>query len=408
VSIDVAILGAGPYGLSVASHLRARGVEFRIFGRPMQTWRTHMPIGMHLKSEGFASNLSDPSATFTLKRFCVDHGFPYDSATAIPLDRFLAYGLAFQRRFVPEVEERSVLAVKRSVNGFDLAFQDGEVLAARRLLVAVGLDSFREMPAALTPLPRELASHSADHAELKGFGGRGITIVGGGSSAVELAALLHESGANVRLVTRRSGVLQYQPNPSVRPFWRRAIRPLSGIGYGWHSLLIAEAPQLFRLLPPQQRLRGVNHYLMPAAGWFVRNRFQDRVAHLSGYALETAVVAGSQVELRLRHVAGQQLLLKTDHVIAATGYRLDLDRLPILDEDLRRDVRRVGGTPRLSANFESSVPGLYFLGPLSANCFGPAMRFVLGADFTARRLGHHLCSTIRRPSSVSSAPAFAE
>jgi Pyridine nucleotide-disulphide oxidoreductase len=402
VLIDVAILGAGPYGLSVASHLRARGIGFRIFGRPMQSWRAHMPIGMHLKSEGFATNLSDPSASFTLKRFCIDRGLPYDSGTAIPLDWFLAYGLAFQKRFVPEIEERSVLSVKRSANGFDLAFEDGEVLAARRLLVAVGVHPFRDMPAPLTLLPRELASHSADHAELKGFGCRDITIVGGGSSAVELGALLHESGANVRLVTRRSGALQYQPRPIVRPLWRRAVRPLSGIGYGWHSLLITEAPQLFRLFPPQQRLWGVNHYLMPAAGWFVRDRFQDRVAHLSGYALESAVAAGSQVQLQLRHVAGQQLLLKTDHVIAATGYRLDLDRLPILDEDLRRDVRRVGGTPRLSANFESSVPGLYFLGPLSANCFGPAMRFVLGADFTARRLARHLASTIRESASSAS------
>ena len=155
MSIDVAILGAGPYGLSVASHLRARGIDFRIFGRPMQSWRAHMPIGMHLKSEGFATNLSDPSATFTLKRFCIDRGLPYNSATAIPLDWFLAYGLAFQKRFVPEVEERSVLAVKRRVNGFDLAFQDGEVLAARRLLVAVGVHPFRDMPAATYPACRE-------------------------------------------------------------------------------------------------------------------------------------------------------------------------------------------------------------------------------------------------------------
>ena len=208
----------------------------------------------------------------------------------------LLMALPSRSDFVPEIEERSVLSVKRSANGFDLALQDGEVLAARRLLVAVGVDPFRNMPAQLTLLPRELASHSADHAELEGFGCRDITIVGGGSSAVELAALLHESGANVRLVTRRSGALQYQPPPIVRPLWRRAIRPLSGIGYGWHSLLISEAPQLFRLFPPQRRLWGVNHYLMPAAGWFVRDRFQDRITHLSGYALKSAVVAGSQVE----------------------------------------------------------------------------------------------------------------
>ena len=409
LSIDVAIIGAGPYGLSLASHLRARGIDFRVFGIPMHSWAAHMPIGMRLKSEGFATNLSEPSASFTLKQFCIDRGFPHtDTVTAVPLDCFLAYGLAFQKRFVPEIDERSVLAIKRRANGFELALQDGEVLVARRLLVAVGLYAFRDMPAPLIPLPRELASHSADHADPRAFNCRDVTVIGGGSSAAELAALLHEGGANVRLVTRRTGPLQYQPCPIPRPLWRRALRPLSGIGYGWHSWLIAEAPQLFRLLPPEQRLWGVHHYLMPAPGWFVRDRFEGRVALLSGYALESAAVAGSQVELRLRHVEGQQLSLKSDHVIAATGYRLDLDRLPILDNELRRSLRRVGGTPQLSANFESSVPGLYFLGPLSANCFGPAMRFVLGAEFTARRLGRHLAGELRRSSPASFSPTFAK
>jgi cation diffusion facilitator CzcD-associated flavoprotein CzcO len=57
--IETAIIGAGPYGLSIAAHFRSRGISFRVFGRPMDSWLRHMPKGMHLKSDGFASNLSD-------------------------------------------------------------------------------------------------------------------------------------------------------------------------------------------------------------------------------------------------------------------------------------------------------------------------------------------------------------
>jgi hypothetical protein len=142
---------------------------------------------------------------------------------------------------------------------------------------------------------------------------------------------------------------------------------------------------------------------MPAPGWFVRNRFQGQVTHLSGYTLKSASVSDSGVELQMRHVGGGQALVMSDHVIAATGYRLDLHRLSILSPELLHSVRQIGGQPALSGNFESSVPGLYFLGPLSANCFGPAMRFVLGADFTAKKLTRHLGRTLRQPMWVGAA-----
>src|ERR1700760_1616078 len=84
---DVAIIGAGPYGLSIAAHLRAAGVDFRIFGKPMGFWRDHMPDGMHLKSEGFASSLSEPSGKFTLGAFCKERGLDYaDLGSPVPLE----------------------------------------------------------------------------------------------------------------------------------------------------------------------------------------------------------------------------------------------------------------------------------------------------------------------------------
>ena len=74
---QVAIIGAGPYGLSIAAHLRSLGIPFRIFGTPVDTWRRHMPAGMSLKSDGFASCLSDPDDKGTLEAYCAERGIPY-------------------------------------------------------------------------------------------------------------------------------------------------------------------------------------------------------------------------------------------------------------------------------------------------------------------------------------------
>src|SRR2546423_8456353 len=109
--LETVIIGAGPYGLSVAAHLRGLGVAFRIFGRPMDSWLSHMPKGMMLKSDGFASDIYDPARQFTLKQFCAEQGITYaDIGIPIRLDAFTAYGFAFRERMVPELEERLVVA----------------------------------------------------------------------------------------------------------------------------------------------------------------------------------------------------------------------------------------------------------------------------------------------------------
>jgi hypothetical protein len=78
-TIDIAIVGAGPYGLSIAAHLNARAIRFRIFGSPMSGWATGMPCGMRLKSEGYASSLSDPESKFTLQDYCHQEEIPYSA-----------------------------------------------------------------------------------------------------------------------------------------------------------------------------------------------------------------------------------------------------------------------------------------------------------------------------------------
>jgi cation diffusion facilitator CzcD-associated flavoprotein CzcO len=134
----VAIIGAGPYGLSIAGHLRARGIGFHIFDSPMQSWRARMPAGMLLKSEGFASNLYDPGGRFTLRQFCTQLGLPYGEM-GVPISRetMTAYGLSFQRQLVPGVRDRTVVALDRSPGGFRLRMDGGDIVAASQVVVAV-------------------------------------------------------------------------------------------------------------------------------------------------------------------------------------------------------------------------------------------------------------------------------
>src|SRR5580704_10874104 len=157
---DVAIIGAGPYGLSIAAHLKARGVNFRIFGHPMHTWLTHMPKGMHLKSEGFASSLSDLGTTFTLEIYCKEKGIPYaNTGLPVPLEVFSAYGLEFQKRFVPQVENKVVESVRRSGQGFTVQVNGGETISANRVVIAIGLTHYQNLPPVLAALPEEFVTH---------------------------------------------------------------------------------------------------------------------------------------------------------------------------------------------------------------------------------------------------------
>jgi thioredoxin reductase len=399
VSNNIVIIGAGPYGLSLAAHLRARGVAHRIFGKTMANWQHKMPAGMLLKSEGFASNLAAPDDRFTLEEFCAEQGLPYaPEGLPVPRESFIAYGQAFQQRFVPEVEDRTVVEVRRSGDGFTVGLDDGEFLAADKLVVGIGISDFGYLPPTLAELPAEFLSHASAHEDMGVFSGKSVAVVGAGSSAIDIAALLHEAGAAVRLISRRDELPFHTP-PEAHRSWRDRLRaPMTGIGPGWRSTFYTEVPLLFHNLPADLRLKIVSTWLGPAGGWYMRDRIVGRVACVEGYAPHATQIIGGKVHLHLVGADGAQRVETADHVIAATGYRVDFRKVGFLDESLREDVAATSGLPILSRNFETSVPGLFIVGPAAAYSFGPMLRFVLGARYTARRLARHLAgASVRRP-----------
>jgi thioredoxin reductase len=402
VDTDVAIVGAGPYGLSIAAHLSQRRVQHRVVGRPMHEWIAHMPKGMLLKSEGFASSLYDPQNLFPLRRYCAEENIPYaDLGGPIPLEVFAAYGLAFQKRFVPWVENKELTALLRSGTGFRLTFDDGTSFSTRRVLLAVGIEHFAHIPDKLARLPVALRSHSS-RADIAGFEGRDVTIIGGGASAVDLAALLHEHGAKARLAVRKPKLEMHSRMRLPRPIWQRISRPISTIGPSWASYFCANTPHLFRLLSQDRRLRMVRNHLGPAGGWFMRERIFGRIPILLGHHLRAAEPSSGGVKLRFETSDGSMREMTTEHVVAATGYRVDLRRLSFLSAELLAQIKTVADAPSLTAHFQSSVPRIYFVGPSSANSFGPVMRFAAGAKFTARRIATHLAAHVAQDSSRAS------
>jgi len=394
---EVAIIGAGPYGLAVAAHLRAAGVDHLIFGRPMEMWRRHMPEGMLLKSDGFASNLYDPKNAFPLSSFCRERSIEYsDTLVPVGLKTFVEYGMAFQERFAPALKETTVHSLRQHGNGFELHLENGGSVRVRRVVVATGIGHFRYLPAALATLGTRLVSHSYDHHDLGQFAGRSVAVIGGGASAIDLAALLKERGSDVTLICRRENLVFANPPSAKESLWQRIRRPRSGIGPGLKSRMCTDAPLLFHFMPDGFRGEVVRRHLGPAAGWPMKAMFSGRVPVVSGRELVSASASGGRVRLELRSRAGDIACMSVDHVVSATGYHADVRRLNYLDQSVLSRLAHVNQAPRLSTRFESSLEGLFFVGPIAANSFGPMLRFAFGAGFASQRLLPSLCRSLRR------------
>ena len=400
---DVAIIGAGPYGLSLAAHLAEAKIDFRIFGKTLESWREHMPMDMLLKSEGFASSISAPGGVGSLSGYCAARGLPYaDEGKPVPLDLFNAYASWFQKRYVPQVEETHVASVARNGQGFALELETGERLTAKYVVMAAGITWFAHTPIALRYLPDWAASHSYAHRDVSRFKGRDVAVLGAGASAIDLAALLTDSGANVQIIARDESVRFHAPPADATPF-KRIGNPRSGIGPGWRSFFCANMPLAFHRLPEALRLRITRRHLGPAPGWFMRKRVEGRIPMQLGTEVTGATALGDRVELSLADRTGMRGTAIFDHVIAATGYRPDLTRLAFLPLSLLSEMKVVENTPVLSDRFETSAPGFFVTGPAAANAFGPLMRFMVGAEFASPRIVAHLKRKLDA-AAVASAP----
>lgn len=382
-SCDVAVIGAGPYGLAVAAHLRAASIDSRIFGDAMSFWRQNMPAGMKLRSPWIATHIADPLNRYRLDDYFEESGLPLPEL--LPIENFIGYGKWFQERVAPDIDKRAVTHVSAADGGFRLTLDSGEILTARRVVVATGLRNHEYRPAEFNGLSRDLVSHSCDHGSLDHFRGLNIAVIGRGQSACESAALLKEAGANAEIFCH--GGLQWNSDPDTRGMLRKAIRSLIGsalippsqVGPFPHNWLV-EGPGIIRRLPQRLRDSFNDHCLRATAILWLQSRLRGVPVHQDSSIVQAQQV-GDRVELTTDR--GSR---RVDHVLLATGYRINVDKVTVLGAGLRECIARHRGLPVLSSGFESSVPGLHFAGAYAVGSFGPLLRFIAGAGFAGRRI----------------------
>ena len=388
---DVTILGAGPYGMAAGNHLKhIKGLDVRVFGEPMSFWEQTMPLGMFLRSNWSATQIADPDRRLTLETFQQENG--NHLTTPIPIARFIEYGRWYQRKAVPDLDRRKISLIETDPQGFRVSLSDGEQLISRRVVVAAGIASFAYRPPEFDNFPSTLASHTSDHAELRKFSGKQVLVVGGGQSALESAALLHENGAEAVVVTRAMKIhwLQGWASKTLHHGLGRAINKIlyapTDVGPAGVSQLMAR-PDLVRKLPRavQDRLR--KRSVRPAGARWLVDRLRDVPIHF-GRHVSSASLMGEKIRVRLDD--GTERVV--DHVLLGTGYRIDVSKYTFLAPAIVKSLQTFEGFPILQPGLETSIPGLHILGAPGIWSFGPLLQFVSGTHYASRTLTQHIAS----------------
>jgi len=338
-----------------------------------------MPKGMLLRSHWWATNLSDPRKAHGFERFCKEQ--KYDNSYPLPIKTFVDYGLWFQRRAVPQVDETYVSSIERHDNRFLLTLEDGREVESLAVVMAIGLRYYANRPEQYGRLPAGPVSHSSDHRDFSRFKGQDVIVIGGGQSAIEFAALLHEAGAGVQVVSRRRIVWLPPDRMHVRTPLESILAPKASIAPGWGNWVLDHLPYLFYRFPQSRRDSHNAAYHSGATDW-LRNRVIGKVTLREGQTVTKLNVVDGRVVATVSDGAR----LTADHILLATGYTVDIDKLTMIHPSLRAEIATDRAIPVLSHWFESSVPGLYFIGLTSLRAFGPLYRFVAGCGAAARRV----------------------
>ena len=381
-SESTVVIGAGPYGLSVAAHLRQAGLLRMIIGNPMSFWES-MPPGLCLKSPWSASSLADPDRAHTLNRYVASG--KSQRTEPIPLSMFIDYCRWFQERAVGNVENVVVQQLSRAGDGFALKLDDGRMVESPRVVVATGIAPFPFIPEFAREIPTSLCRHTMTLGDPAAFAGQDVAVVGAGQSALESAALLHEAGARVEVLAR--GPVRWADRRLYdhTGFARHLFYPPADVGPVGINWIVA-FPRFVRRLPGDLRKKMGIRAIRPSGAKWLRGRVEGRVALTPFTEINEAEPRGDQLILSL----GDGTKRRVDQLVLGTGYRPDVSRVAFLDNDLRTAVARDGrGYPRLDRSFQSTVPGLHFAGALALGSFGPLCNFVAGARVAARQIGRH-------------------
>jgi thioredoxin reductase len=212
--------------------------------------------------------------------------------------------------------------------------------------------------------------------------GKRVAVIGAGQSALESAAILHEMGIDVEVIARTPvlrwiGMHQRLHN----------LGPISKVLYSKHdvgpigiSRLVAYPNLVYHVpigLKDRIRTRAVRS---AGAPWLIPRLQNVKIS------TSRTVVSAKEIDGEVQLQLDDRTERRVDHVLMATGYRVDIAKYQFLAPELVREVRHLDGYPDVTAGFATSVPGLHFIGATAARKFGPLMYFVAGTEFASKEL----------------------
>ncbi|WP_336775215.1 NAD(P)-binding domain-containing protein [Paenibacillus sp. MMO-58] len=362
--LDVIIIGAGPYGISVAAHAVANKISYKLFGYPMDFWKNQMPQNMYIRTPHDLVSFSDPEGEYTIQQFAKETQTNLESP--LPRTVFVRYAFWFAEKVGIEFTPEFVNILSFNGQYYTIVTESGDSLEAKNIVIATGVKDFQYIPSPYKELPESYVSHTLGYTDFNKFRGMDVIVVGSGQSAWEAAALLHQAQANVKLIYRK----------------KRHIYGGSRIA----ELILRRIGDIFYWFPgPLKKLLWKAGSITVPIARFLKPLVEETVPKFANITINQVRVVNNKVLLKFTN--GDETF--ADHIIVASGFKIDLDKLPFVEDHLKSQILReeeCAAFPKLNQNFESNLRGLFFAGPLSAHSHGPTFRFILGLDKASKTI----------------------
>jgi FAD-dependent urate hydroxylase len=360
--LDLAIIGAGPYGLSIAAHAKKAGLDYQVFGYPMEFWHSKMPPNMYIRTLVEHTGLSDPDYQYTLKNYQAEKKV----ALEYPLPRSILvdYAKWFINKTNISIHETYITNVGEQQASFTLLTEKGQNVVAKRVIVAVGLTNAKYIPDTLRHLSEDQLSHTSDYTSYQSFKGKSVLVVGGGQSAWEAAALLHQAGAKVDLAYRRANYLSPDKHTNAKQ---------KELASKFYYLSQQEKDEIRK----QLERPTVSDFLVPLVEGKVKQRPNTMI---------TSVTVNDHMQVQFNDNTHAIF----DHIIVATGYRFLVHNLSFLHQVIAKIDTNEVGEPIVNESFESSLSNMFFVGPAASYSHGPTFRFISGVWRTSEILINNL------------------
>ena len=376
IKTNLLIIGAGPFGLALAAYAKDLGMDFVIAGRPMEFWKKNMPEGMYLRS---ASDWSlDPTGKASIMNYLAKLGKTPEEVEPISRDFYLEYCQWFQEQHGIQSLPFYVTKLEKTNGHFTAELENGNVIEADQVVVAIGMGYFKNQPSELTAtLPKGRYSHTCDAVDFKGQKGKRVLILGGRQSAFEWAALLNDEGA-----------------AEVHLSHRHESPKFTASDWSWVSPMVdgmVSNPAWFRNLP-QEEQTAITKRMWGEGRLKVEPWLEERVMKPNTHIHEKAGLAScielSDGALEIKLDNGDSF--DVDDVILATGYKVDVNQIPFINGSLLEGISARNGFPVLDENFQTSVKGLYFTSMPAGQDFGPFFGFTISVRASAKIIGNAL------------------